>query len=144
MRKGGGSNGRVAGDSGCPKNQRAPTVCVASARGWPRRAEPPRAVRNCNATVCLLGTSTEQFFLISAKTSLFFSFYGGSWSFMLSLSIIYACFYACCVEFFVLSIITVSPKEHPGLGAASARRHRTFLRARGRGTGEASGGVSGG
>ena len=78
------------------------------------------------------GTSTELNYFITPKTSLFFSFYGGSWSFMLSLSIIYACFYACCVEFFVLSIIIVSPKEHPGLGAASARRHRTFLRARGR------------
>ena len=77
-------------------------------------------------------TSTTVYFLISAKTSLFFSFYEGSWSFMLSLSIIYACFYACSLEFFVLSIIIVSPKEHPGLGAASARRHRAFLRARGR------------
>ena len=38
--------------------------------------------------------------VMSPKTSLFFSFYGGSWSFMLSLSIIFACFYACCVEFF--------------------------------------------
>ena len=31
---------------------------------------------------------------------------------------------------FVLSIIIVSPKEHPGLGAASARRQRAFLRVR--------------
>ena len=34
-------------------------------------------------------TSTREYFLISPKTSLFFSFYGGSWSFMLSLSIIF-------------------------------------------------------
>ena len=33
---------------------------------------------------------------------------------------------------FVLSIIIVSPKEHPGLGAACARRHWAFLRARAR------------
>ena len=99
-------------------------------------------------------TSTRLYFLISSKTSLFFSFYGGSWSFMLSLSIIFACFYACCLGFFLLSIIIVSQpltprrggeggviestqhpgldREHPGLGAASARRHRAFLRPRGR------------
>ena len=58
-------------------------------------------------------TSTTVYFLLSAKTSLLFSFYEGSWSLMLSLSIIYACFYACSLEFFVLSIIIVSPKEHP-------------------------------
>ena len=60
---------------------------------------------------------------------------------------LYLCrFYACCLEFFVLSIIYInapegcqhgthyhcSPKEHPGLGAACARRHWAFLRARGR------------
>ena len=60
---------------------------------------------------------------------------------------LYLCrFYACCLEFFVLSIIYInapegcqhgthyhcSPKEHPGLGAASARRHRAFLCACGR------------
>ena len=58
-------------------------------------------------------TSTTVYFLLSAKTSLFFSFYEGSWSFMLSLSIIYACFYACSLEFFVLSIIIVSQPLTP-------------------------------
>jgi len=34
-------------------------------------------------------TSTTEYYLISAKTSLFISVYGGSWSFILSLSIIF-------------------------------------------------------
>ena len=50
---------------------------------------------------------------------------------MLSLSIIYACFYdaVSSFSFYPLSLFhPKKPKEHPGLGAASARRHRTLSR----------------
>ena len=55
------------------------------------------------------------YYLISAKTSLFFFVlpWGGSWSFMLSLSIIYACFYVFSLESFVVSIIIVSQPLTP-------------------------------
>ena len=104
---------------------------------------PPPTVYGVFASSNNFTASTTEYYLISAKTSLLFSFFGGSWSFMLSSSIIYACFYACSLEFFVLSIIIVSLQEHTAL-ALRVRDDTGPSSARGGGTGEASGGVSGG
>ena len=69
----------------------------------------------------LVGVTYGRYFLISPKTS-------GSWSFILSLSIIFACFYACCLEFFLLSIIIVpQPLDPPALSKVSPRTLETAL-----------------
>ena len=72
------------------------------------------------------------YYLIRPKTSLFFSFYGASWSFILSLSIIYACFYACSLEFSFYPLSLFHPKSTLALAlrVRDDTAHRAFLRVR--------------
>ena len=104
---------------------------------------PPPTVYGVFASSNNFTASTTESYLISA-TSLFFSFSGGSSGVLCyHYPIIYACLYACSLEFFVLSIIIVSLQEHTAL-ALRVRGDTGPSSARGGGTGEASGGVSGG